>query len=94
MVVKQFVYIYPATKPPSNNRFAGTDVSQMTADKDARPKLVMSCGSGRDSEETLEKLLLADHIALRQPPDLALANDVHRLVPRDRAQGPSADRKP
>lgn len=46
----------------------------------------MSCGSGRDSEETLDKLLLADHIALRQPPDLALANDVHRFVPRDRAQ--------
>ena len=55
-----------------------SDVSQMTADEDARPKLVMSCGSGRDSEETLDKLGLADHIALQQPSDLAFAKDIHR----------------
>lgn len=44
----------------------------MTADNAAAESAV-TCGSGRDSGETLDKLLLADHIAPRERSDLALA---------------------
>ena len=47
-------------------------MSQTTADKETGPKLVVSCGSGRDSEETLHKLLVADHIAALRSLSLAL----------------------
>src|SRR3954451_7735578 len=42
--------------------------------------------SGSDSESPLDEPDLADNVALRQPPDLPLSDDVHCLVTRDGVQ--------
>src|SRR5205823_4826357 len=42
--------INPAEAERVREIFAISAVSQMTADKEARPKFVMNCGSGRDRE--------------------------------------------
>jgi len=40
----------------------------------------------RDAKEGMNETLLPDHIALRQPPDLAFPDHMHRLVTVDRPQ--------
>jgi hypothetical protein len=48
----------------------------------------------RDAKEGMNQSDLPDHIALRQPPDLAFPDQVHRLVSFDRSHSPFRRPKP